>query len=276
MRTRTARTWIAAAAVVALLPMLGGCRGGDGQRTVLADLFEPIMPPTPGEAARDAFNVYDPDARRRSVALISASQFADEGPYVRLYRLLLDDPDPTVRAACLAALGRNGSPSDGPAFVDHLRHEASFVRWESAKALQKVHYPAAIRPLINTMREDEDVDVRMAAAAALGQYRERFVFDALIGALNDRDFGVREAASQSLFTLTGQDLGVDSVAWLAWGEGKTPDVLFADAQPYKWQPYVQPRGIISRMQFWKKYEAPAPRPPAGIEANAQSSPGDEG
>ncbi len=267
---------MALAAGMALGLAAVGCKSNDPQSTILSDLFEPMMPPTPGQAARDAFNVYDADARRKSVALISASGFSAEEPYLRMYRLLMDDPDPTVRAACLAALGRNGSAEDGPVLVDHLGHETNFVRWEAAKALQKVHYPPAARPLIAAMRDDDDLDVRIAAAMALGQYRERPVYDALVGALGDRDFGVREAAAVSLATLTGEDLGVEGGPWLAWGEGKTPDELFVAARDYTWQPYIKPRGMLDKARFWKKYDPPAPRPPAGVEASAAKPPGDEG
>lgn len=254
-------------AVVCVLAALSGC-SGDPEATILSDVLEPIMPPTPGEAARDAFNIYDADVRRRSVALISASPFAGEAPYVRMYRLLMDDPDPTVRAAALAALGRHGGVEDVPIMIQHLTHEASFVRWEAAKALQKIHAPEAVRPLIAALRDDEDLDVRLAAAMALGQYRERAVFDALVGALNDRDFGVRKAAARSLATLTGQDMGTDGTRWLAWADQKPEEAIFADARPYTWQPYVKPRGVFDRMQFWKKPVIPEPRPPIGAEARA--------
>lgn len=260
---RRTRTFLGLALLMLGLAAMPACQSDNPDGTVLSDLFGTIMPPTPSEAARDAFNVYDPDARRRSVALISASDFAGEPPYVRMYRLLMDDPDPTVRAACLAALGRNGSPEDVPLFIEHLTHPTHFVRWEAAKALQKVHSTDAIRPLAQTLRDDEDLDVRMAAAYALGQYRDRFVFDALVGALGDRDYGVRTAAAASLQTLTGQDLGVDPTVWITWSQDKPADTIFADAQPYTWQPYIKPRGMWSKMQFWKRYTPPDPRAPAG-------------
>lgn len=267
MNSRAAQRMAKAVLGLALLAVVGGCQSnGNPDSTFLGDLIGDISPPTPSQAARDAFNVYDPDARRRAVALLSASPFGGEAPYVRTYRLLMDDPDPTVRAACLAALGLHGGPEDVPLMTDHLTHPVNFVRWEAAKALQKVHDPRAVRPLLNALRNDEDLDVRLAAATALGQYRDAEVFGTLVGALSDRDYGVRQAAADSLATLTGQGFGVDAPAWLAWSQGQDQAQLFADARGYTWRPYDKPPGFWGRLQFWEKREPPDPRVPTGLDA----------
>src|SRR5690606_5374227 len=81
---------------------LGGCSSsGDPDGTVLSDLLQGLAPPTPGQAARDAFNVYDADRRRNAIGLLAAAPFGGEAPYTRTYRLLVDDPDATVRGAAV-------------------------------------------------------------------------------------------------------------------------------------------------------------------------------
>lgn len=245
--------------IAALAATLAGC-GSDG-----GSVLDPLMPPTPGEAARDAFNVYDADRRRAAVANLAAAPFGGEAPYLRTYRLLLDDPDPTVRAACVKALGMHGTVEDAPIIIAQLRHAAAFVRWEAAQALQRIHDPAAVGPLIEVMQGDADADVRMAAAEALGQYAEPRVLDALVGALVDRNYGVVQGAAQSLRTLTGQPYAHDPAPWVAWSN-QNRDRLFAGQQPYSFQPYTKPPGLLDKAQFWREQDKAPRRTPAGLEA----------
>jgi len=250
-------TLIAAATLAPLV----GCGNRPGSGDFLGDAIDSVTPPTPSEAARDAFNVYDADKRRRSVALISGASFGGEPPYLRMYRLLLTDVDPTVRAACVRALGIHGTVEDVPELVIALQDDVSFVRWEAAQALQKIHSPEAIEPLITALREDADADVRMASATALGQYPTPGVFQALIAALDDTSFSVAIAASDSLQTLTGQELGTDPRQWIAWSK-QNAESLFDEREQYTWQPFHRERGLIDRtLMFWKKRPAPEPREP---------------
>lgn len=255
----------------ALTLPVAGCGAMRGMRDSdhwLAGIIEPIMPPSPAEAARDAVNVYDADRRRRAIALLGDSPFGHEQTYVRLYRLLIDDPDPTVRAACAKALGQHGDVSDVELLLPLLRDEDAFARWEAAKALQRLHHPGAAMPLVQTLGRDEDADVRMAAAMALGQYAQPAVFEALIGAMMDPDYGVAHAARISLTLLTGTDQGPLSSDWLAWSRQLTGS-RFADQQPYTFQPYYQPPGFLQRMQVWKQHEKPQPQQPRGLEVAAE-------
>ncbi len=261
----------------ALMPLLLALSGilplhaCDKRNDPFAGLKEEWFPPSPGEVARDAFNVYDPDKRRNSVAMLSASKFGGEEPYVRTYRLLADDPDATVRAASVHALGLHGSVQDVTLLVRRLSDEASFVRWEAASALQKIHSAEeAVAPLLKALREDTDPDVRQAVCYALGQYPEIRVFTALLAALDDPQYSVAMAAGVSLSTLTGQDLGVAGPDWLAWSqqnEGK----LFDQQRTYTWQPFNKPRSILDKAQFWKKHQPKPAQAPKGQDDRVSTS-----
>lgn len=250
-----------------LLGTAVGCGGKGGED---ASPLAVLLPnePTPGQAARDAFNVYDADLRRRSVNKLAAAKFGGEAPYVRMYRLLLDDPDPTVRAASLRALGMHGEVEDGPTLAKYLRDDFAGVRWEAAQALQKIHDPAAYLPLIERLDAtvEDDADVRQAAAGALGQYPNRRVFAALVKALDDTDYGVISAAAGSLSTMTGaDDIGASPAAWLLFAE-KQGAALFENQRVYTWKPYHKPRGLISKAQFWKSNNEPTPQVPVGLDS----------
>lgn len=246
--------------------------GCDSNNKSVDKMFEPFFPPTPGEVAREAFTVYDADKRRRAVTLLSAAQFGGEETYLRLYRLLIDDPDATVRAACVKALGDHGTTDDALLLIPRLRDETSFVRWEAARALQKIHHEKAVEPLLNAVAKDEDVDVRLASAYALGQYPSVQVFNVLVGALNDTDFGVVESASVALTTLTGHEMGTDATAWITWAEANQGQ-LFVQRRPYTWHPYERTNpGLIERSKFWKKREVVTPQPAKGAEPSADANP----
>lgn len=270
-RNRPVRT-AALLALFGLAAIFTGCAGPNNDGAIFADLVESVMPPKPAVVARQAFNVYDADLRRRSVALLSSSHFGHEEPYVRMYRLLIDDQDPTVRAACAHALGTHGTTDDAAVLIALLEDPTGFVRWEAAKALQKIHHADAITPLMDVMDDDEDADVRLAAAQALGQYPTRSVFNALVGALTDRDFGVVQSASMSLAQLTGQDLGTDGGHWLDFAADHRSD-LFKQQRQYTYMPYQKPPGKLAPIKFWEETETVSPQTPVGLTTAGNSAPG---
>jgi hypothetical protein len=252
--------------------LFAGLAGCDSDRE-FKELKETFVPPTPGEVARDAFSL-DPDARRRSIATLSGAIFGGEQPYVKLYRLMVSpygangEKDATVRAAAVSALGLHGTPDDVPLICDRLTDpkEEPYVKWEAAKALQKLHNPIAIGPLIAGVKDDQE-DVRMASAYALGQYPDPRVFDELMFLLDDQNFGVVGYANLSLQTLTGQDIEADGVEWLRFQKAH-PNNLFEKQRPYKWQPFNKPPGFFRKMKFWDPVKPKGPELPKGMEPAA--------
>lgn len=259
------------AALLLALGLMVGCQSGPGRPADDPNWFVELFPafeatPTPGEAARNAFNVYSPDRRRQGVDQLAAAPFGDEPVYVRMYRLLLDDPDASVRAACAKALGRHGEVEDVTRLTPLLRDESPIVRWETAKALQRLHHRSAAGPLTAALQNDDDPDVRQAAATALGQYPTPAVFHALVGALHDTEYSVAWAARRSLRTLTGEDLGPEAADWLAWSEQQRgAEALFAGRQRYTYEPWSQPPTFIQRLKPWPGRSDPEARTPVGLD-----------
>lgn len=212
--------------------------------------------------------MYDPDKRRQGIALLSASSFGGKEPYLRMYRLLLSDPDATVRGACAKALGEHGTVADAKRLQPLLEDNNAFVRWETAKALQRIHNPVVVPQLIDRLQNDDDPDVRMACARALGQYPQPRVFGALVGALADPNYGVVASAEWSLETLTGyKGAGDDGAAWLRWRRKHNQD-LFAHQRTYTYEPYDAPPGFLRRIEFWKPLKHPKARLPVGAKVAA--------
>ncbi len=271
-----------------------GCNGGGinlgvgGEDSVLTSVLD-LGRTDPVRATANAFNVYDADARRDAVADLADAPFAGEEFSLRTYRALLGsldgdsipdalpDPDPTVVAISAKSLGLNGIGEDAQLLVPLLTHEARIVRYEAAMGLRQLHYPPAVPALLGSLigdpmasgdrarAADEDADVRAAVAEALGQYPESRVFDALVSALDDRDFGVVHAAQRSLNFLTGQtDLPADPARWVAY-RNDNPGNLFNSQAAYHYRPYPRPAGFWDKLQFWEDYEVPTQATPADLD-----------
>lgn len=196
----------------------------------------------------------NPDARREALITIATSSAGDEPVYVDFYRATLGDTtvDPTVAAVAAAALANHGRPEDTGRLTPLLTRDEVFLRWQAAVSLQRLHNPQAIAPLIGAATSDEDPDVRMAAATALGQYPRREVFDALTTVLDDRDYGVSRAAREALALFTQYDAGDDPRAWRDYADAHAA-TLFNQPGPFTYTPYPPSRGLLSSIiLFWQK------------------------
>lgn len=194
-----------------------------------SSIFAIGAPVSPEEAARMAINPYNADERARGTILLANSWFGGEEIYIRLYTDNISDWDAGVRAASVRALAMHGLPEHAPLVIARLDDESERVRLEAARALQRIHSPDAVEPLLRHITEpsiaiieessgEADPTVRAEAAHALGQYAEPRVIEGLIRALDDRHLAVNIAARNSLRTLTGKDFGQDRADWLAWYE----------------------------------------------------------
>lgn len=175
----------------------------------------------PSRAVRLMENARSADARRRGINDLARWDFAQGGPYVRRYReIAKTDSDPYVRSIAIRALSRARDPDSRPLFVEALADASELVRLEACKALVNLPDPAAAEALIRLVsKADEDRDVRIAAAEALGHHRRLEVARALTPRLNEYDFGVAWQARRSLRRLTGRDYFYNEAAWLEYVAG---------------------------------------------------------
>jgi len=171
----------------------------------------------PARAVRKLRDENSPDARRNGIADLLRWDFAQEGAYLRQYQQTArNDPDPVVRATAIRALSRARDADARPVFIEALKDESSVVRIAAATALARLPDPAAAGPLTALVTDrSQDVDVRIAAAAALRYHRTLEVARALIPRLGERDFGVAWQARRSLKHMLGRDFRYDEAAWLA-------------------------------------------------------------
>jgi HEAT repeats len=191
---------------------------------------------TAQQAARGMENKDNADDRREGIIeLVTEWDFARKPPLTTRYKeIAQNDPDFTVRAMAIRALNISRDASATEIFISALDDDNELIRLEGAKALANVPDPAAI-PSLERLLEgkrvsvskdgessvptDESLDVRIAAADALRQYRDLDVARNLVAYLNEREFAVAWQSRQSLTVLTGRDLQYDQAAWLAYLTG---------------------------------------------------------
>ncbi|HEY3368643.1 MAG TPA: HEAT repeat domain-containing protein [Symbiobacteriaceae bacterium] len=86
-----------------------------------------------------------------------------------------------------------------PELIVLLRGDPEFwIRQRAAVVLGLIDGPDVRQPLIQALQTDENPVVRLSAAYALGNVGGELAILALIGALQDPDFGVRLAALRTL------------------------------------------------------------------------------
>jgi len=100
------------------------------------------------------------------------------------------------------------------------------IQCQALVALGETGNPAAVQLLTRVVREphgegaaqdrQQALDVRMAAARALGRFNQPQATEALVSVLqNDRDVALRQRANASLQAATGKKLPADAKAWNA-------------------------------------------------------------
>ena len=115
-------------------------------------------------------------------------------------RVALDDPDPLVRAAALAALGAVGCTDGDVVSVEKAFTESAWqIRQGAARALAGARSELAV-PTLSRALEDQHLDVRKAAVLSLSRWAgsESTARRALTAALDDSDADVRAYARQAL------------------------------------------------------------------------------
>jgi HEAT repeat protein len=174
-------------------------------------------------AAKALLDTSAPDNRRSAIVYLSNRVYGRQDPYLKQYdQMARSDSDGSVRAMAIRGLNRGRDKRAVPLFLAALEEKNDRIRLEAAKALANIPDPSATAPLIRHMENpEENLDVRIACADALRNFRTSEVAQALVRALRDRSFGVSWQARKSLQLMTGQDYRYDTVAWLNFLSGAT-------------------------------------------------------
>jgi hypothetical protein len=173
---------------------------------------------SPFDAAKNLLDPTFPDRRRKAIVYLAKREWGREPPYTTYYvEMSKTDAEPLVRSMALRALNRARADKQTAQYIKSLEDTSERVRLEAAKALANMPDEKAMEPLINHLKApQEDVDVRIACADALRQYKNLQSAQALIGMLRERNFGIAWQSRWTLKLMTGQDYGYEPAAWLQY------------------------------------------------------------
>ncbi len=173
--------------------------------------------------------VADLAALRLAAARLPAEQ--QEPIAAQLAARLLEEPAPVLRAELVRTLGEFPLPAARAAVQGALADETPHVRIAACQALARFPAADSVDPLAQAVANDADLDVRIAAASALGRFsddalpaEERMRLAQLLRpALDDRDPALQVAAMQSLTSITGKsDFRNSAPTWRQFLEGGNP------------------------------------------------------
>lgn len=240
-----------------LVVSLAGCQSGPGVRfgedSIVTALFNQAQE-NPAEIARDP---YDPDARYRGTVRLTVELLEPDDRILDIFRENLNDEYASVRAAAARGLATHGVAADGALLAMALDDPEPLVRRSAALGLQRIHEPASTDRLLQLIEplKEPDQNVRVEAALALGQYPQSDVVVGLVKSLRsdtEQSLAVHVAVVRSLELLTGQDFGLDFIAWQRWIDEN--GAWFADQQVYTYP-------VFSRNRAWWEYVPWLPLPP---------------
>ncbi len=123
------------------------------------------------------------------------------------------DPVLLLRLHGVKLSGKLKCPAAIQTLEDASRDYNTDIRVAAIKAWEKMPDDVAIAQLQEMIGSDTNIDVRLAATRALGNFSGVKAVQALSLALNDTDPALQLRAAESLQKTTGESLGRDVIAW---------------------------------------------------------------
>jgi HEAT repeat protein len=140
----------------------------------------------------------------------------------QLARQIQIETDPLVRTAIVQTIAEFRTPIAQQVIEAGLADDSAAVRIACCRAIGERASAASVGTLAQALRSDKDVDVRLAAAQALGHIKTPESMQAVAVALDDRDPAMQFVGVQSMKSITGKDYGGDVAAWRQVAAGQTP------------------------------------------------------
>ena len=126
---------------------------------------------------------------------------------------LESESEAQTRIVILDSLARLGSPKRVEAMSPAVNDKEPAVRVAACRRLGQTGAPEAAAKLDPVLVSDTSLDVRLAAADALGHIPTRQAAMSLLSGIEDSDVAIRFRCRQSLKTITGKDFAGNVGEW---------------------------------------------------------------
>ncbi len=140
----------------------------------------------------------------------------------QLARQIQIEPDPLVRQAIVRAAGEFRTPLAYQMLEAGLSDESEAVRIAGCQAIGARAETRSVAALAKVLREDQEIDVRLAAVEALGNIKDPSAMAAVAVALDDRNPALQFVGVKSMKSITGKNYGGDVEAWRQVAAGASP------------------------------------------------------
>jgi hypothetical protein len=147
--------------------------------------ISPVNVATAEQLALEIQREQDPQVRCHIVLALAK---APDAKAAAVLHAGLEDPEESVRIACCEAWGRRGGPE-------------------------------AVQELSSVLQGESNIDVRMAAAKALGETKQAEAVKPLADVLADNDPAIQRRAMESLKNVSGKDYGYNVQSWRQYASG---------------------------------------------------------
>ena len=144
----------------------------------------------------------------------------------QLVSRLRAESDPLMRRELVRAISAFSMPGAIAGLHEAMNDDDVDVRVAVCQGWQRMGGTEAVKVLTTALETDPDVDIRLAAAKALGSFQDSAALNALVIALNDSDPALQRRARISLEQATGQDFGYQVDSWRRFVQnqiGASPD-----------------------------------------------------
>lgn len=139
-----------------------------------------------------------------------------------LAKEIQNESNTSVRKHILLTLGSYPGDDAAAALRLSLRDSDADVRVAACAGLAKYNGTDSTKMLSQTLADDSSIDVRLAAAKALGMKREPAAIAALGTALEDGDPAIQYRAMASMKESSGKNFGNDVNAWRQYARSVAP------------------------------------------------------
>ncbi len=132
---------------------------------------------------------------------------------IQLSEIVSNDPVLLLRLNAVRLLGDLNCPESINALKQASKDPDPDIRIAAVQSWQKLPARTAIGELQEIIGSDTNTDVRLAATRALGNFTGEQAVQALALALTDSDPALQVRATESLKSVTGENIGADVAAW---------------------------------------------------------------